>query len=116
MKGLKWMGSSKKDLLAFPKNVQQEIGYALHMAQVGEIYKSAKLFKGFGSGVYEIVSDFNTDTWRSVYVVKLDDNVYVLHAFQKKSKKGIATPKKEISIIEERMKNLKQILKNQDED
>jgi phage-related protein len=87
------------------------MGYALHCAQNGDTHPSAKLFKGYGSGVYEIVSDFNTDAYRAVYVVNIDDCLYVLHAFQKKSKSGIKTPKKDLNMIETRLKQLKVLLK-----
>ena len=110
MKCLKWIGSSKKDLLEFPKEVRQEIGYALYIAQRGETHESTKLFKGYGSGIYEIVSDFYKNAYRAVYIVNLGNAVYVLHAFQKKSKKGIKTPKEEVTVIEERLKKLKAAL------
>lgn len=111
MKDLIWLGSSLDDLKSFPSEVQDEIGYALHCAQEGETYISTKLFKGYGSGVYEIVSNFNTDAYRAIYVVNLDDCLYVIHAFQKKSKSGIKTPKKDLNIIETRLKQLKNIIK-----
>jgi len=112
VKGLKWVGSSKKDLQAFPKEVCSEMGYALYMAQKGETHESAKLFKGHGSGIYEIVSDYDKNAYRAIYVVNIGDAVYVLHAFQKKSKKGIKTPKEEVTVIEERLKQLKLTLKD----
>ena len=112
MKSVKWIGSSKKDLLEFPKEVRFEIGHALYVAQKGETCESAKLFKGHGSGVYEIVSDYDTNAYRAIYIVNIGDAVYVLHAFQKKSKKGIKTPKEEIAVIEERLKQLKQMIKD----
>ncbi len=112
MKSLKWIGSSKKDLLAFPKEVRHEMGYALYVAQKGETHESAKLFKGHGSGVYEIVSDYNKNAYRAIYIVNIGEAVYVLHAFQKKSKTGIKTPKEKITVIEERLKQLKQMLKD----
>lgn len=112
MKILRWIGSSKKDLSDFPDEVRHEMGYALYEAQNGETHESAKLFKGFGSGVYEIVSDHNKNAYRAIYIVNIKDAVYVLHAFQKKSKKGIQTPKEEISVVETRLKQLKQLLTN----
>lgn len=110
VKKLVWLGRSLDDLKLFPDEVQDEIGYALHCAQIGSTYSSTKMFKGYGSGVYEIVSDFNTDAYRAVYVVNLDDCLYVLHAFQKKSKSGIKTPKPDLNIIETRLKQLKMAL------
>jgi phage-related protein len=112
VKSLKWVGRSKKDLLAFPKEVCSEMGYALYMAQKGETHESAKRFKGYSSGIYEIVSDYDKNAYRVLYVVNLGDAIYVLHAFQKKSKKGIKTPKEEVTVIEERLKQLKLILKD----
>lgn len=110
-KELVWLGRGLEDLKSFPDEVQDEIGYALHWAQMGNTYPSTKMFKGYGSGVYEIVSDFNTDAYRAVYIVNLDDCLYVLHAFQKKSKSGIKTPKTDLNIIETRLKQLKMALK-----
>ena len=110
MKLLKWLGDSKKNLMEFPSEVIDKIGYALHVAQEGEVHSTAKLFKGHGSGIYEIVNNFNTNAYRAVYIVNLDDMVYVLHAFQKKSKSGIKTPKEDIEIIKERLKQLKAML------
>ena len=110
-KQLKWVGSSKKDLSEFPEEVRFEMGFALYTAQLGETHESAKMFKGHGSGVYEIVSDHDKNAYRAIYVVNLGNAVYVLHAFQKKSKKGIATPKEEIAVIDARLKQLKQTLK-----
>lgn len=111
MKNLKWVGSSRKDLSAFPKTVRFEIGYALYMAQNGDMPDTAKPFKGHGSRVYEIVSDYNKNAYRAIYVVNIGEAIYVIHAFQKKSKTGIKTPKKEIEIIKERLKQLKLTLK-----
>jgi len=102
---LKWVGSSRKDLRTFPDDVQQNIGYALHQAQAGEKSPSAKPLKGFGgAGVLEVVDDFDGDTFRAVYTVKFKGVVYVLHAFQKKSKKGSETPKAEIDLVQARLK------------
>lgn len=111
MKELIWLGSSLDDLKSFPEEVKDEMGYALHCAQLGNTDSTAKPFKGYGSGVYEIVSNFNTDAYRAIYIVNLDDCLYVLHAFQKKSKSGIKTPKTDLNMIETRLKHLKMILK-----
>jgi phage-related protein len=97
------MGCSRRDLLEFPSEVRQEIGYALHLAQEGNTYHKAKALKGFSVGVMEIVSDFKTDTYRAIYTTKIDHCLYVLHAFQKKSKSGIKTPKKDIEMIDRRL-------------
>lgn len=112
MNDLKWIGNSKSDLLEFPKAVTQEIGYALYLAQGGGMYRKTKPFKGCGSGVYEIVSDFDKNTYRAVYIVNLNNCVYVLHCFQKKSKTGIQTPKEEVDMISRRLKFLKTQLKS----
>jgi phage-related protein len=104
LKPLRWVGSSRKDLKAFPPEVRSDIGYALYAAQTGAMDPSAKPLKGFGgASVVEIVAPFAGDTWRAVYTVRFADAVYVLHAFQKKSKSGIATPKKEIDLIRQRL-------------
>jgi phage-related protein len=107
VKQLDWLGSSKEDLLEFPKEVVQEVGFALYIAQTGGHYRKTKSFKGYGSGVYEIVIEYDKNAYRAVYVVNLADTVYVVHCFQKKSKRGIKTPKEEIAIIQKRLKLLK---------
>ena len=103
LKPVVWMGDSLAVLRAFPKAVQEEIGYALYKAQLGEKHERAKPLKGFGSGVLEVVSDHRGDTFRAVYTVRLAGKVYVLHAFQKKSKRGIATPRSELSLLQQRL-------------
>ena len=105
-KPLKWVGKSKDDLLKFPTDVKKAVGYALHVAQHGGKADSVKPLKGIvtGSGVLEVVDNHDGDTYRAVYTVKFEGVVYVLHAFQKKSKKGIATPQQEIEIIKARLK------------
>lgn len=104
-----WIGSSLDNLKEFPEEVQGEIGYALYLAQTEKKHILAKPLKGFGgAGVLEIVTNFDSDTYRAVYTVKLAGVVYVLHAFQKKSKRGITTPKKDIDLIKERLKKAKQ--------
>jgi phage-related protein len=95
-----WIGSSLEDLREFPEEVRRSMGYALYMAQMGEKHPDAKPLKGFGgAGVLEAVDDFAGDTYRAVYTVRLSDAVYVLHAFQKKAKRRIATPKRDLEII-----------------
>ncbi len=99
------MGSSRRDLLGFPDEVRREIGYALYFAQAGGKHPAAKPLKGFhGGGVLEIVEDQSGNAYRAVYTVRFATAVYVLHAFQKKSKKGIATPHHEIELIKDRLK------------
>ena len=101
---LHWVGSSKKDYQAFPSEVQDDMGYALGLAQLGAKHPHAKPWKGEGSGVFEIVEDHRGDTFRAVYTVRFEGVVYVLHAFQKKSKSGIKTPQEDIKLISERLK------------
>ena len=101
-----WEGSSKKDFKTFPIGVQKDIGVALFIVQLGVTPPSAKPWKGLGSGIYEIVDDHRGNTFRTVYVVNVGDDVHVLHAFQKKSKSGIGTPREDVELIEQRMKGL----------
>lgn len=103
-KPLHWVASAKKDYLAFPIEVQDEMGYALGLAQLGAMHPKAKPWKGEGAGIFEIVEDHRDDTFRAVYTVRFADAVYVLHAFQKKSKTGIKTPQGDITLIAERLK------------
>lgn len=103
-KPVRWIGSSLVDVRSFPQPVRVEIGHALYAAQKGETDPAAKALKGFGGGsVLEIVAGHRGDTWRSVYTVRFQDAVYVLHAFQKKSKSGVATPMKEMELIRRRL-------------
>jgi phage-related protein len=104
-KPIEWIGSSLKDLRAFPEEVKDAVGVALDVAQQGEKHESAKPLQGFGgAGVLEIIDDFDGNTYRAVYTVKFKGVVYALHAFQKKSKKGISTPKEEIDLVKKRLK------------
>ena len=104
IKPLRWVGPSRSDIKSFPRPVRSEIGQALYAAQRGEADPAAKTMKGFGGrSVIEIVAPYDGNTWRAVYTVRFEDAVYVLHAFQKKSKSGIATPKKEIELIHKRL-------------
>ena len=105
LKPVIWIGSSLLDLKEFPLEVQSDLGYALYFAQTNLKHPQAKPLKGFkGASVLEIVEDYDGDTYRAVYTVKLAGVVYVLHVFQKKSKHGIATPKQDIALIEKRLK------------
>lgn len=102
---LTWVGSSKRDYIRFPDQVQDDMGYALFVAQMGERPRNAKPLKGFkGAGVLEIVENYDGDTFRAVYTVRFAQRLYVLHAFQKKSKRGIETPKSEIRLVEQRLR------------
>lgn len=104
-KKLFWVGTSRKDLKDLPLEVRVELGYALYEVQIGLFPSNAKPLKGL-RGVYEIVSDFDRSTYRAVYVTKVKDEIYVLHVFQKKSTIGIKTPKHEIDLIKQRLKQL----------
>lgn len=109
LKPVEWIASSLDDLKDFPEEVQQVMGYALYRAQCGEKHPDAKPLKGFqGTGVLEVIENFDGDTYRSVYTVRFEGVVYVLHSFQKKSKHGIATPKQDIELIEARLKRAKE--------
>ena len=102
---LEWIGSSHRDLMTLPADVRRLFGYALSLAQAGDQHDAAKVLKGFGSaGVLEVVEDDAGGTYRAVYTVKFEEAVFVLHCFQKKSKRGIATPKKDMDIIHARLK------------
>ena len=99
-----WVGTSKRDFLDFPEPVKDEMGNALGVAQFGGKHPSAKPWKGLGPGVFEIVENYDGDTYRAVYTVKFREAVYVLHAFQKKSPKGIRTSRGDVALIEQRLK------------
>ena len=100
-----WVGDSKKQLKKMPDEVQDQLGGELYLAQVGLMPPHAKPFKGVGSGVFEIKDDFTSDTYRLVYAVQIGKRLYVLHAFQKKSKTGIATSKKDVDLIAKRYRD-----------
>ena len=100
-----WMGSSRDDLRGFPSDVRCVMAFAILLAQLGDKHPDAKPLKGFGhAGVLEIVDDFDGDTYRAIYTVRLEGIVYMLHAFQKKSKKGIATSRSDVELIKSRLK------------
>jgi phage-related protein len=104
-----WVGSSKKDLLAQPQDVVRLFGHALHFAQHGEQHEAAKPMKGFGAAdVIEIVENDADGTYRAIYTVRFQETVYVLHVFQKKSKRGIGTPKPDMDLIRLRLKAAKE--------
>ena len=99
-----WIGSSKKDFMDFPRPVQRDMGYALGLAQLGGTHPSAKAWAGQGSGVLELVEDHDGDTYRAVYLVRFREVIYVLHAFKKKSTRGIKTPKPDVELVASRLK------------
>jgi phage-related protein len=105
LRPLDWVGSSRKDFGSFPEPVQDAMGFALYTAQLGKTHSSAKPLRGFGgSGVVELVEDFRTNTYRTVYTVRFPGTLYVLHAFQKKAKRGSETPKQEIELVRTRLR------------
>ncbi len=101
---LRWIASSRKDYREFPGTVQDSFGFALFLAQTGQHPPDAKPLRGLGSGVVELVDDFDGDTYRAVYTVQFASAIYVLHAFKKKSKRGIKTPQHDIDLIRQRLK------------
>jgi phage-related protein len=111
-KPLEWIGSSYKDLLALPTEVRRAFGFALSLAQAGDQHDDTKVLKGFGgAGVLEVVENDIGGTYRAVYTVKFAEAVFVLHCFQKKSKRGIATPKADMDIIHARLRIAEAIIK-----
>ncbi len=109
-KPLHWIGSAKKDLLAMPDLLQQAFGFALYNAQIGLIHPSARPLKGFGSaGVLEVVEDCRGNTYRAVYTVRFENAVYVLHCFQKKARRGIQTPMRDMDLVRERLKEAERL-------
>ena len=103
MRPVQFMGNSREVLRELPEEVQDEIGFALERVQRGTMPENAKPLKGIAPGVLEIISDLRGDTFRAVYTVRFPRAVYVLHVFQKKSKRGIATPKREIDLVKRRL-------------
>jgi phage-related protein len=103
-KPLDWVGSSKRDFLAFPEPVKDELAHALGLAQFGSKHPNAKPWKGEGPGVFEAVESHDGNTYRAVYTVRFREVVYVLHAFQKKSPSGIRTARTDVELIARRLK------------
>ena len=103
-KPVEWVDSSRADLKRFPDPVRGRMGFAIYQAQTGLQHRDAKPLKGFGSGVLEVVSRYDGDTFRAVYTVRFEAAVYVLHAFQKKAKRGVATPKHELDLVRRRLR------------
>ena len=112
LKPVQWVGSSKSDLKRFPDAVQDRMGFAIYQAQAGLRHRNAKPLKGFGSGVLEVVARHDGNTFRAVYTVRFERAVYVLHAFQKKARRGIATPKQELDLVRRRLRVAEQHYRN----
>ena len=116
LKPVVWVGSSRKDLRAFPDEAQRHVGYALYVAQRGGKHRDTKALVGFGgAGVVEVVTDIRGDTFRAVYTVRFAANVYVLHAFQKKSKSGRETPQRDAELIKKRLREAERIAKGREQ-
>lgn len=115
-KTLEKLGDSRRALMSFPAPIQDGVGYALYLAQVGEKHASAKPMHGLGPGVMEIASNDASGAFRAVYTVAIGTKVYVVHAFQKKSKVGVSTPASEIDIIRQRLKRLREEVRNERND
>lgn len=112
LKEIIWIGSSKKDLMRLPKTIAGKFGYGLYLAQQGSIHPNAKVLQGFGgAGIMEIKESDCAGTYRAVYTIKMEDVVFVLHVFQKKSKLGIKTPQPDIDLIRSRLKDAQEIYK-----
>lgn len=112
MRPIRWMGNSKKKVADFPPEVKKLIGDELQFIQFGGMPKDAKPFKGVGSGVFELAIRYDKEAYRTVVAVQLGNKIYVLHAFQKKSKKGIKTPQEDIDLIKQRFNAAKELAKN----
>lgn len=102
---LEWVASSYKDLMALPQEVRRRFGYALSLAQMGDQDDEAKVLHGFGgTGVLEVVEDDAGGTYRAIYTVRFAEAIFVLHCFQKKSKRGVATPKPDMDTVRARLR------------
>src|SRR6266536_3408750 len=112
MKRLTWLADSRSNVKSFPAGVQYDIGFALYIAQLGGMNAKAKPLHGLGGGVMEIAANDESGTYRAVYTVSIGDEIYVIHAFQKKSKVGISTPKSDIELVRKRLKQLRDEVKH----
>ena len=111
MRNVYWIKAADKDFRKFPKTVQEIMHDALSIATEGQKADNAKPMKGLGAGIFEIALPYQTNAYRAIYAVQLDEDIWVIHAFQKKSKTGIKTPKPDIDLVKERLKRLKEMLK-----
>lgn len=109
---LVWLGDSKKNIQSFPKGAQKLLGDELQLVQFGGMPKDAKPFKGIGSGVIELALRYASDAYRVVTAIQLGARIYVLHAFQKKSKKGIETPKRDVGLIRKRYSEAQELARD----
>jgi phage-related protein len=106
-----WIKAARREFEQFPEDVQSDVRDALTLAAEGQMSGKAKPFKGVEGGVFEIALRHRGDAFRAIYAVKIDVDIWVIHAFQKKSKSGVKTPQAEIDVIRERLKRLKEALK-----
>ena len=111
MREIAWFRGALKAFEKFPASVREDIVAALYRAASGGLAKSAKPLKGFGSGIFQVTANHRGNTYRAIYDVRIDRAIWVVHAFQKKSISGIATPKREIDVVKERRRRLKETLK-----
>ena len=109
MKELVWLGDSLARVRQFPDSVRDEVGFALYQAQMGGRHPHVRPIRGLGAGVMEIRTNCERGTFRTVYLAALASRIYVLHAFQKKSTKGIATPKRELDVVAQRLAALSEV-------
>ncbi len=116
LKPIRWIASSRADLQKLPGDVRRKVGYALYFAQRGDKHEAAKALKGFGdAAVLEVLEDWDGNTYRAVYTVRFAGTVYVLHVFQKKSKRGAATPPRDLALIRSRLKLAEQEAREREE-
>ncbi len=113
LRPLVWLGDSRRNIQVFPLGARKLVGDELQLVQFGGMPKDAKPFHGVGSGVLEIVLPYESNAYRAVFAVQLGAKIYVLHAFQKKSKSGIKTPQKDIDLIKRRYKEAKELAKRE---
>lgn len=111
LRKISWIKAALRDFEEFPEGAQADMARALSIAAKGGMADVAKPFRGVGSGVFEIALRHRGDAWRVIYAVQIGDDLWVIHAFQKKSKSGIKTPQMEVDLIRERLKRLKEALK-----
>ena len=109
MRPISWIRAAQKEFLTFPQAVQERMKFALEIAATGRMADTAKPMKGLEGGVYEIALPHRGDAYRAIYAVRLGDDLWVVHAFQKKSTQGIKTPQREIDVIRERLRRLKEL-------
>ena len=109
MKDVVWVGDSRERLRRFPKEARQAIGKALEYAQLGDKHPTVKPMRGLGTGVLQIVARHSTNAYRAVYTVSIRERVYVLHCFEKKSTRGVRTPKREIDLIKQRLRRAREM-------